>query len=192
MTGVRGRASDGEQLVLLRQFAPQVNYVIMTDINEKMNGAARDDVRVNDVLPKESEHVVFQQQFNCITYQRWARVSAGMGTGGGWWGVPPSWTLNWPPIIKILNGLRWGGTPIKDSYWNDKIIKIAEKFANILWKGKKWSKKFPPPPPSPHRKNGFDPPPSIRTLAHLWVSVLEGAFKGDWTREEISPRPAAV
>ena len=37
-----------------------------------------------------------------------------------------------PPIIKILNGLLWGRTPIKISNWGDEIIKIVEKFAQIL------------------------------------------------------------
>ena len=85
-------------------------------------------------------------------------------------GVSPLWTLNWPPIIKILNGLRWGGTPIKISNWGDKIIKIAEKLAKILWKGKKWSKIFLPPT-IPHRKMALTHP-SIQTLAHLWLLLF--------------------
>ena len=62
---------------------------------------------------------------HCLIYSE-------MGTGGGWWGGgTPIVNLEVTPIIKIFNGLRWGGTPIKISNWNNKIIKIAKTFTKI-------------------------------------------------------------
>ena len=58
--------------------------------------------------------------------------SSEMGTGGMVGGYPHRELWSDPPIIKFLNGLRWGGTPKKISNWDDKIIKIAEKFTKIL------------------------------------------------------------
>ena len=52
-------------------------------------------------------------------------------------------------------GRMVGGTPIKIWNWNDKIIIIAKQFANR--KKEKNDQKMFLPPPSPHRKKGFDP-----------------------------------
>ena len=85
-----------------------------------------------------------------------------MGTGG-WWGVPPSWTLNWLPIIKILKGLRWGYLH-KNFKLEWQNYKNCKTFAKISLKGKN-DQKF-----LPHRKNGFDPP--IQKFPHHQTRAL--------------------
>ena len=85
-----------------------------------------------------------------------------MGTGG-WWASTPSWTLNWPPIIKILNGFWWG-CPHKNFKLGQQNFKNCRKIRHKFVK----------------RKN-FYPPPSNRTLAHLWDNHIVLQTKVSWT-----------
>ena len=103
-----------------------------------------------------------------------------MGTGG----LPPSWTLNWPPIIKILNGLRWWGGPHKNFKLEWQNYKICKKIHQNFVNRKKWSKNVLPPIIPPRKNFQNYPPPSNRTLAHLcktlkfiWVNTPQWGTK---------------
>ena len=53
------------------------------------------------------------------------------GHRGGWWGGTPIVNFEVTPHHKNFKWFTVGGTPIKISYWSDKIIKIAKTFTNI-------------------------------------------------------------